>query len=102
MPRERAERKIAAPDHPSVFCIQTEDGNAAGFVAGGGEKNPLIPQHGRGVAGAGEFDFPVDVRVGDFGRNRFRMTEAGSVRAAETSPFLRRAGKRATGEHGGE
>ena len=94
VPRERAERKIAAPDRASVFCIQTEHGNAAGFVAGGREENPLTPQHGRGVAGAGEFDFPVDVCLGDFGGDRFGLADAGAIRATKSGPFLRDAGER--------
>ena len=48
------------------------------------------------MTAAGQFDFPVDVRVGDFGGNGFGVADAGAVRPSETGPFLRHAVERAS------
>src|SRR6185436_17610353 len=91
VPCEWSKGKIAAPKQASILSAQAEHGNAAGFIASACEKNPLAPQDGRRVTGAGQFDFPVDVCLGDFGGDRFGVANAGAIRAPKAGPFLRLA-----------
>ena len=91
VPRERRQRKITLPNHFSIPGVNTEDRNPTGLVACAREKNLFAPQHGRRVPAARQFDFPVDVAVGDFGWNGFRVTDAGAIRPAKPRPFLRAA-----------
>src|ERR1051325_4240050 len=102
MPRERRERKVPTPKQAPVLRVQTEHEEAPEFVAGGGEKNPFAPEHGRGMPGAGQFDFPVKVRAGDFGGDGAGMADAGAVWAAKARPFLGLAPRRAQGKGKGQ
>ena len=100
MPRERCEWKVAAPGELSVLRAEAEHGDAAGFVAGAGEEDVVAPENGRGMSGAGKFDLPVDVGVGDPGRDGLGVADAGTVRSAEAGPLLRLGAEREASERG--
>src|SRR5947207_7730043 len=88
MAGERSEREVVLPKLFPGIGIQAKDGQSAALVSGGGDEYTMSPKHGRGVAGAGEFDLPTDVCSGRPGGNAFGGADAGAVRSAEAGPIL--------------
>src|SRR6266849_83230 len=90
MPRERRQRELAFPFQLAVFGVETNQREAAGTVARGGDEEPLAPKHGRGMAAPGQLDFPANGRIGDFGRDVFAVPYARAVWAPKSGPLLAR------------
>ena len=92
VPSEWRERKVAPPEQLSVGGIQAADIQhiqPAGIITGARDEDPIAPQHRRGVAHAGKFNFLIDVCVRDLRRDRLRVADAGAVRPTESRPLLR-------------
>src|SRR6266508_5751070 len=96
----RHQRKVLLPELATVGGLQAEHREASGFVVAGRDKNLIAPQHRRGVAGAGQGNLPIEIRVTPLRRNRLRVADAAAVWAAETRPLLRVALQRSTKTQG--
>src|SRR5436305_12775145 len=88
MLREWRESEIMFPYHLAIFGAEANDRNSAGLVAAIGQKNAVVPKHGRGMAAAWQFDLPIKVCVRNLAGDSFDVADASAVGAAKARPFL--------------
>ncbi len=88
VPREGHESEITFPFHFPVIHAQTKHRQAAGSVAGAGDKDSPTPKNWRGITAARQLNLPIDIGIGDFSGDVFGVTDASAIWATKTSPFL--------------
>src|SRR5262249_55069595 len=79
---------LALPEQLAVDRRVAVDEARAGFGVGTDEKDLFAPDDWRGIARAGELDFPKFFAGFPNGRNSGRFAFAGAVGTAEASPLV--------------
>ena len=85
--RESRRWIVVAPEGTAVGRIRTANRPLGRFRVATSHKNATPPNHGRGMAHAGQRDLPVIVFLRPLGRHRCGVADAGAVGTAETAPL---------------
>jgi hypothetical protein len=77
---------LVLPKHTACRCVHAEQCTKGCGRVTTGDEDPFVPDHRRGVAGAGQADFPVVVLLRPPDGHGLGIADAAAIRTAKAIP----------------